>query len=289
MTARFLIAEGLASLRRVKAASIIGAFLTGISLAIVGGFILVALAYRAELAIASSATGVEVFLDDGVDSARAMAIADEITAFQNVRSARVRPRAEAEQILGMPQGKELQSVAGAFPLPITIQVEMDEPARTLAAMQQLEQNLREVTGVVDIAFPSDLVRTIDERSVMFLRIAIVLGIALSLGVIGVVATTAQLTIVSRRMVIRTMHLLGAERRWVLAPFVIEGLLIGLAGGILATGFIYSAELIVPELRPLLRGGELTYFPFVFPAIGAVLGMLGATASAWYYAMQGEGV
>jgi cell division transport system permease protein len=288
MTARFLIAEGLASLRRVKVASIIGAFLTGISLAIVGGFILVALAYRAELTIASSATSVEVFLDDGVDSARATAIAGEITAFQNVRSARVRPRAEAEEILGMPQGKDQQTVAGAFPLPTTIQVEMDETARTVDAMQGLGQKLHEVAGIVDIAFPSDLVRTIDERSVMFLRIAIVLGIALSLGVIGVVATTAQLTIVSRRMVIRTMHLLGAERRWVLAPFVIEGLLIGLAGGILATGFIYASGLIVPELRALLRGGNLAYFPFAFPVIGAILGMLGATTASWYYAMQGEG-
>src|SRR5690606_36058909 len=152
-----------------------------------------------------------------------------------------------------------------------------------------EREIRAVNSVVDVAFPGELVETVDERSMTFLRIAILLGVALSLGVIGVVATTAQLTIVSRKLVIRTMHLLGAERRWVLAPFVIEGLIIGLSGGLFATALLYGTELIFPELHLLLRNNDLTYFPLLFPIAGGVLGMLGAGAASWYYAVQGEGV
>jgi cell division protein FtsX len=86
-----------------------------------------------------------------------------------------------------------------------------------------------------------------------------------------------------------MHLLGAERRWVLAPFVIEGLIIGTAGGALATAFIFGAQFLFPDLQALLRSNDLSFFPFIFPVVGAVLGMLGAGAASWYYAVQGEGV
>jgi cell division transport system permease protein len=279
MTFRFLLAEGITSLRRVAAASTIGAGLTGIALAIVGGFALLALAYRSDLAAARASATVEVFLADGIASRRAQTVADEITGFPLVRSARVRSREEALRLFGSGLGNDT-AFKDDLPLPTTIQVELEEQSQSVA--ETLGKKLRGIPDVEDVAFPSELVRVVDERSNSFVKIAIVIGIALSASVIGVVANTAQLTVVSRRSVIRTMRLLGAERRWVLAPFVIQGFLIGLAGGTLAALALYGMWLLFPPLEVMLRTGELRLFPLIFPAAGALLGSLGAAMASGYY-------
>jgi cell division transport system permease protein len=133
--------------------------------------------------------------------------------------------------------------------------------------------------VEDVAFPGELMELIDERSEIFMRIALVIGATLSLCVIGIVANTAQLTVVTRRSVIRTMRLLGAEARWVLAPFVIQGLLIGLAGGLLASLLLYGSLLSIPGLDMLLRSGDLGLLPLLFPLAGTILGGLGAALAS----------
>jgi len=283
MTVRFLIAEGMASLRRVAAASAIGAFLTGVALVIVSGFTLLAIAYRADLAEARASAAVEVFLDDGIGPERAAAIAAEITGFPSVRSARVRSREELLQLFG--GSGDTSIFDAALPLPTTIQLELPDDARSAASVSALGERLRGIEGVEDVAFPSELVSLIDERSDAFVRIAIAVGVALGLSVIGIVAVTSQLTVVSRRSVIRTMSLLGAERRWVMAPFLIQGSLIGLAGGTLATAALYGAWLVIPGLESLLRRGDLEWTPLLFPVAGMLLGLLGSALASGYYLRQ----
>lgn len=285
MTFRFLLAEGITSLKRVAAASAIGALLTGIALAIVGGLALIALAYRSDLASARASAAVEVFLDDGIDQRRASTIAAEITGFPLVHRARVRTREEALELFGFGMSDDTSLLNSDLPIPTTIQVELEEQGQSMRGIEELGVKLRGIGGVDDVAFPSELVRIIDERSGSFAKIALAIGIALSVSVIGVIANTAQLTVVSRRSVIRTMRLLGAESRWVLAPFVVQGFLIGLAGGLLAALVLYGAWLLFPTLEGMLKGSELTIFPLIFPAAGAILGSLGAALASGFYLRQ----
>lgn len=285
MRFRFLLSEGITSLRRVAAASAIGAALTGIALAIVGGFALLAIAYRADLDAARASATVEVFLDDGIDARRSESIAAEITGFPLVRTARLRSRAEALELFGSGLNGDTAAFRDDLPLPATIQVELEEQGQSVAAVETLGRKLREIQDVEDVAFPSELVRIVDERSTSFVKIAVAIGLVLSLSVIGVIANTAQLTVVSRRSVIRTMRLLGAERRWVLAPFVIQGFLIGLAGGTLAALALYGARFLFPPLETMLRNGKMAFFPLLFPAAGALLGSAGAALASGYYLRQ----
>ncbi|MEO5928870.1 MAG: permease-like cell division protein FtsX [Candidatus Kapaibacterium sp.] len=282
MTFGVLLAEGITSIRRVAGASAIGALMTGVALAIVGGFTLMALAYRADLEAARASATVEVFLNDGIDSARGAAVAAEITGFPAVESARVRSRAEAMRLFGEGMSGDGSIVKDDLPLPVTIRLEVQNDARTVKGMTDLRARLRNIRDVEDVAFPGELVRAVDERTQSFFRIALVAGIALALSVVGVVGITAQLTVVSRRSVIRTMRLLGAERRWVIAPFLIQGTLIGLAGGIIAAAALYGAWLVFPGLEGFMRGSDLARFPLLFPIAGGTLGVLGSALAGGYY-------
>ncbi len=284
MTLRFLVSEGISSLRRVAAASTIGAFLTGISLAIVGGLVMVALAYRNELAAARTSAAVEVFLADDVDPSRAASIEREITSFPDVRAAHLRTPEESASLFGIQTGPgpDGAGVEQELPLPVTIQVRLAERAQDVASMTRVGHQLRQILGVEEVSFPSELVRTVEHRSNIFLRIAGAIGALLSVAVIGVVANTAQLTVISRRSVIRTMRLLGAERRWIVAPFVVQGFIIGLAGGAVASGLLYGAWALFRDIGTSLLPRDYLFYPLAFPVVGALLGMIGATAASSYY-------
>ncbi len=282
MTLRFLMAEGLASLQRVAAASAIGVGLTGIALAIVGGLAALALAYNSELEVARRSVGAEVFLTDGLPRGGPELIARELESFPEVHRARLRTRQEAATIFGsLGPGDSIRYDAD-LPLPQTIQVELDAEERSLAAAERLRRRTSEIRGVDEIVFPDELVRTVEERSATFLRIALVIGGVLSLSVIGVVANTSQIALLSRRSVIRTMRLMGAERRWILAPFVIQGALIGVAGGTLAGGLLYLSWLLVPAFGEYVESHSLEYLLLAFPLLGGVLAGLGSLAASTYH-------
>lgn len=282
MTIRFLMAEGLASLRRVAAASAIGVGLTGIALAIVGGLAALALAYNAELDMAGGSVGAEVFLSEGTPHERAELITHELESFPEVRHARLRNRQEAATIFGSLGSGDSIGYDPDLPLPQTIQVELDAEDRGLAAAERLRRRTSEVNGIDEIVFPDELVRKVDERSETFLRIALVVGGVLSLSVIGVVANTSQIALLSRRSVIRTMRLMGAESRWILAPFVIQGGLIGVAGGTLAGWLLYLSWLLVPAFGGYVESHGLAYLILAFPILGGALAGLGSLAASAYH-------
>ena len=281
MRTRFLISEGLASIRRVLGASIIGAALTGISLAIVGGFLLILLGYRSELDEARASAVVEVFLTDNVDNRTADAIALKIAELPEVLSARVRTPEEGAELLGEAMRPDTSVTGGVLPLPTTIRVDLREEARTSAQVEAIREQLTGMEGVDEAAFADDLLKTVEERLILFSQIALLVGILLLLGVIGIVAVTAQLTVVTRRTMIRTMRLLGAERRWILAPFILQGFLIGLAGGTLAAIALFAMGTSVPELWSGVEQRHVIPGLFGTALLGGVLGIIGSSIAGGY--------
>lgn len=279
MRIRFLLAEGMASIRRVAVASSVGSLLTGVALAILGGLALLAYAYQSDLARARESVGAEVFLSDWVDQRKGKEIVKELEAFPEIRSARLRAPAEITELLGL-------DGTPVIPLPLMVRIELENGTNvrrgTGRATQSIAERVEGISGVDEVAFPDALVRTVDERSAIFFKVVIVVGAALALSVIGIVANTAHATVLARRPVIRTMRLLGAERRWIVAPFLIQGSVIGLLGGLLAGGALLATWYLFPGLNTYFDQREFALLMIAFPVTGATLAAIGALTASLYY-------
>ena len=108
-----------------------------------------------------------------------------------------------------------------------------------------------------------------------------LGILIGISAIFLVSNTIRLTIYAKRKSVQTMKLVGASWWFVRAPFLIEGILQGLVGGIIAAGSIYyvltfAAGLISTELAEFIRI-EPTFYLFVI-VVGTGLGLFGSAIS-----------
>ena len=85
-----------------------------------------------------------------------------------------------------------------------------------------------------------------------------------------IANTIRLSIFSRRREIEVMKLVGASNWFVRAPFMLEGLLCGLAGSVLAVVLLLLAkELALPEIMGRIESpGDIQAWSF--PVVALVL-------------------
>jgi cell division transport system permease protein len=89
----------------------------------------------------------------------------------------------------------------------------------------------------------------------------------------------RLTIVARRQEMRIMHLVGATKSTVVLPLLIEGVLQGAAGGLLATGLLWSGHRALAGLLEKstslfrLPGLPVGYWLTVLVGVGAIYGFV----------------
>jgi cell division transport system permease protein len=124
--------------------------------------------------------------------------------------------------------------------------------------------------IYEIDYPVDLIRVIN-RNVRKAGIVILIFCGLlSLIAISLINNNIRLSVYSKRFLINSMKLVGATQSFIRKPFVIEGVLRGMAGAIVANsllaGVIYLAGQNIPELF------GLEDIEIVFTLFGAVLAL-----------------
>lgn len=87
----------------------------------------------------------------------------------------------------------------------------------------------------------------------------------------------RLTVLSRRIEIRIMQLVGASRPTVYVPFLIEGMLQGVVGALAAGGLVAGAYSGFEWL--MAHNAPITFTPAPFPYV-AVLGLLAAAGASY---------
>lgn len=122
-----------------------------------------------------------------------------------------------------------------------------------------------------------------------------LGIIVLLLIVSlfIISNTIRITMFSRRLEISIMKSVGATNSFIKWPFIVEGVIIGIIAGLLATGAVWGLyELAVRELIPVITAfGQfdvinfMEYAPYlaaVFVLIGVFTGVFGSSSSIRKY-------
>lgn len=129
------------------------------------------------------------------------------------------------------------------------------------------------------------------RIMEFLRtVALVGGSALLFGALVVVSNTIRLSVFHRRREIRIMQIVGATAGFIRLPLFFEGLIHGIAGGILAGAGLYVIERsvrgliaeVIPMLGRYFERLDMVQFSLAVVAVGALIGASGSLLSIRRY-------
>ncbi len=149
------------------------------------------------------------------------------------------------------------------PLPSSYNIKFRPSPERFTKIRNFAELFKEREGVESVEYGEKWLRAF-EKFMLFIRIFLLaVGGLLSLGLILIISNTIKLSFYSRQEEIELMLLIGATPGFVRIPFMLEGMLQGLLGGIFALALIKFLQLYIQvqfqgSLETIVRGMEFQY-------------------------------
>lgn len=212
---------------------------------------------------------------------------EKVRALPGVADARFVTKEEALERLRRQFGEQAHLLEGldepgANPLRDSVEIALTSPE----AAEGVALGLRGIESVEDVSYRQDVV----DRLVALTRLLRLLGLALvgllAAATVFVISNTIRLTVFARRREIAIMKLVGATDAFIRWPFVLEGVILGLAGalvasGLAAAGYGYVVRLLSAALPflPVLGPDPLLWnLAKLLLGVGACIGAVGSALS-----------
>jgi cell division transport system permease protein len=223
-----------------------------------------------------------VFLENGLSAERMQELVSETRAMPGVRSARFISREEALSELRAMLEDSGQVLEGLDenPLPASVEVKVEESAVTVERAGELARRMEDLEGVEDVQYGERVLSIIQSvRRYTETMGALLVGV-LAAAMVFVCYSTVKILFYRKRAEVDTIKLLGATKGFIRGPFLIEGGVLGAAGGsvsVLALLALYSSLYLklagsFPLLTALVLPGWFLLYP---PALGLAIGVAGA--------------
>jgi cell division transport system permease protein len=223
---------------------------------------------------------VKVYFAQGTSQAKEYAVRQKLVHDPRVKNVTFVSRAKAQQIMQKKYPTLYKTPLPSNPLPDSWVVTPTKAAYTPILGREIQR--AHYAGVDDVRWGSKTahrVLTIAEVIWVAFLVAVVLLVTASTLLI---ANTIRLSIFARRREIEVMKLVGATNWFIRGPFMLEGLLCGLGGSILAVVLlVLGKEIALPSILPHIGGGsDVHALPFVLNAFALVAAglLLGAAGS-----------
>jgi cell division transport system permease protein len=174
------------------------------------------------------------------------------------------------------------SLLTSNPLPdaFVVRVRKPDDVPTIAARLQKQR------GVATVEYAAGTVTKLLQTAAVLGRIGIGM-IALLLATASIIiANTIRLTVFARRREIAIMQLVGATNAYIRGPFIMEGLVAGLAGAVVAIGILAVAQTQVAKIAatlafvPLHANSGLLALELL--GVGAAVGFISSWLSVGRY-------
>ena len=156
-------------------------------------------------------------------------------------------------------------------------------------IRELGEQFRLLPGVREVAYAQDVFDVVARLS-QFIRVATTaMSIVLLIVAVGLIWNTIRTAMFARRREIEVMKLVGATNWFIPIPFMLEGLLQGMIGAVLACGGLWGLnsawtgavlDFDDTELSALVvTGGFVRWIMLLILLIGAVAGAVGSGIAA----------
>ena len=285
-TINYFIVDALKSIKRNITVSFAAMLTVLVTFFVLGTFTLVGLNFNKTIEDVADKIEIKVYLQDDIKLVNQREVEIKLSEQDGVKAVTYESKDEAftklkkdlEGNSGMLEGYSLEN----NPLASSYIVTLEDASYASNVTKAVE----DMTGVESVTNQQELIEKIS-RVVDFVQI---LGIVLFFVFIGVsiflIMNTIKLAVYSRRREVGIMKFVGATDWFIRWPFVIEGIIIGAIGSLLATAVLYfiyrgvfgfiASNLLIANLVPV--SFVLTTLLGGFLLGGIVVGAIGSIAA-----------
>ncbi len=238
MRTDFVVREVVTGLRRNVTMTIAMVLTTAISLVMVGtGLLAVRTIDRTEQ-LYSDRVEVQVALTQDISSADTdcsqpicMRLRSTLESTPLVASVRFESQQQAyERYLELFEGQSLADVVRPQSLPATLRVKLTEPA----GAQAVRQAMTDQVGVRNVIDQREVVAKLFDFLGGVRDVAFALALVQAIAALLLISNTVQVSAFTRRVEVGVMRLVGATRWYTQLPFLIEAVVTGVVGAMIAS-------------------------------------------------------
>jgi cell division transport system permease protein len=253
--------EAFATFRRAPLLSTLGILTIAFSLFAFGLFGLVAVNIRDALASVEERVEIRAFIVDGTPTAATNEALIDIRAFPEVLSANYissdSALARAQRELG-----EFKDVFEKDVLPASLDIKMKPGFRDPTTVESVAGRIKSYDFIEDVRFGEDWIIKLHRLRNIATLVGLGLGLAFAVVSIIIIGSTIRIIVLARAREISIMRLVGATNGFIRMPFLLEGFLQGVLGGLIALALTWATSSAISQA-------------FIKTAFFALIGLLGS--------------
>lgn len=273
------VREALLAFRRAPLLSALSVTTIAFSLFVLGLFGLVAVNLRQALRGVAERVEIVAYVLPGTQIETVTLAEQDIEAFPEVLSAdyvsedSALARARRELV----EFRDLLREMERNPLPSSIEVKLKPGYQDATHVNAVAERLRSFGFVDDVRYGRDWVEKLDRLRGLAAAVGVVVGAAFAVVAVIIIGTTIRMAVLQRSREIAIMRLVGATDGFIRRPFLLQGALKGLLGGLVAVGLSYAAYVLIN--RFLIASSFFTALQALAVIVfGTVIGLVGSLLS-----------
>lgn len=280
---RLAFREVALAFRRAPLLAMLGVITIGFSLFAFGLFGLVALNIRTALREVEDRVEIRAFLIEGAKDAQIDELMQRMqknpavseVGYVSPDSALARARTELEEFRDV--------MDGAF-LPGSVELRLKDGQRDPQTVAELSRRLQTYPVVEEVRYGREWVEKLYRIRNIAALVGTVLGGVFALVAVIIIGSTIRMAILARTREIEIMRLVGATNMFVRLPYLIDGALKGVLGGLLAVVMSWGTTIILGQSLMQTQFFDTQQIALGIAA-GGLLGLLGSWVSVGRHLRQ----
>ncbi len=277
-------------IRRSPFQSITAIFVMTATLFIVSSFTIISMGMSTLLNHFETKPEVTIFLKDGIDQLAIDGIKKELSEFESIREIKYVSKERALEIY-KDQNKDnplLTEMVTASILPASFEVSVSDPK----ILEEISHKFSTRATIVDeIIYQKDIIQSILSWTNFIRKAGIISIVSTTLISFFIISVIIGMKITNRKDEIKVSRMLGASRKYVKRPFVLEGLFYGIFGSIVGSSssiliFIIFSKQINNFFQPVvfISNNPLIYIGVLIATIfvGSIVGFYASSFGAKRY-------
>jgi cell division transport system permease protein len=268
---KYFVSEAVLGLWRGRRSTALSTLAIAAALFVLGVFLTVTANLDALVARWSEAAELSVYLQDDVSLGDRAAVQRALRGDPSIRDVQFVTRDQALERFrrDFPDLAPAVPPAAAHPFPASFEARLAREASNGASLDALAARLRTMRGVTDVRYDRAWLQRLQAIASLVGWGSAALGVILALAAALTVANVVRLALFSRRDEIQIMELVGAPLAFIKGPFIVEGILQGALGAVIAILALALATAVARGRVAAAAGG------LIDP--GAISGLPGPTA------------
>ncbi|UCD34246.1 MAG: ABC transporter permease [Nitrospiraceae bacterium] len=282
--ATYSLQTSFTSLWREKWINILTILSISIGLSLITTFLMLTMSMDSVLQRWAKNFGLVAYLDGEIGSTEENALKQRFSGDADIVEVRYISKDQALKELQQTLGSNALILEGLNenPLPSSFELKLKSSLLEPEMVKRKAIEIEQLPGVDEVQYGEKWLSSLYAISSAMKIGAVVIGCAIFIAITFITYSTIKIFFYRRKEEIETLKLLGATRIFIRLPFLLEGLIIGLVGGILSSLVLYGiysfTSLKVVEFLPSVRlfMADLPVQVYlIVPLAGALVSVIGS--------------